>query len=139
MKTIVDRLVNRDRHNKLLIANTAFTVDFAARELREERNSTNRIQFSALKADESGNVPIIFDKLTRNLYDGYVPGGGLPPMTERIVLPAETFVPLAQRRLLHNDHVTDSSPKQNTSSRSHASADKPEQLNRNKRRRTRRF
>lgn len=99
MKAVVKSLMSRERLEKLLIANAIFLVDHKRRELREQRNVANRISFDTIHNDGSGNVSFIFDKITRNIYRGYMPSHGMPPMTEQVTLPATAFIPPDQRGL----------------------------------------
>ncbi|MBL7858181.1 MAG: hypothetical protein JNM57_10880 [Cyclobacteriaceae bacterium] len=132
MQSLVDNLMKREKYDKLLIANTMFLIDYDARELREQRNPANKISFSTLEADESGNVPFVFDKLTRNIYKGYMPGGGLPPMTEHVMLPAHAFIPPQDRHLLKNESIKPFTTRQESTNRKLRSLDeKLEQPRRN--------
>lgn len=56
--------------------------------LRQASDRTNTIPFEKLRYDSTQNgYPILFDRLNKNIYRGFVPKSGLPPMTERIVIP----------------------------------------------------
>jgi len=123
MQNLVDNMVKREKYDKLLIANTMFLIDYDTRELREQRNPSNKISFSTLHADESGNVPIVFDKLTRNIYKGYMPGGGLPPMTEHVTLPAQAFIPPQDRHLLKRESIKSFTSKQESTNQNLRSPD----------------
>ena len=73
---------------KIRISNTDFLIDGVRREFRDVNNPHNTIPFGKLKYDEGQDgYELLFDKLTRNKYDGYIPQGGIPPMTERVFIP----------------------------------------------------
>lgn len=73
---------------RIRISNTDFLIDGIAREFRDANNPHNRIPFGRLKYDEAqGGYEFLFDKLTRNKYEGYMPECGVPPMTERVFIP----------------------------------------------------
>jgi hypothetical protein len=72
---------------KVRIAGTTFLVDRERQELREENDKNNRIPFDRLRARQGEEgINIVFDKLKRNLYTGYLNEQGLPVMTERVFL-----------------------------------------------------
>jgi len=72
---------------KLSIAGTTFLVDHQHQELRQEGDINNRIPFEKLRNHQgSEGINIVFDRLTKNLYNGFLPAAGLPPITERIFL-----------------------------------------------------
>lgn len=99
---MITHMIKAKKQEKLLIANATFLIDYEKGELREQRNPANRIAFDSLQHDESGNIPILFDKLTRNIYKGYLPQNGLPPMTEQVVISAQMFIDPSKRQLLDN-------------------------------------
>jgi len=73
---------------RIRISNTDFFIDGIRRQFRDTNNPHNTIPFGKLKYDETqGGYEILFDKLTRNKYEGYIPQGGIPPMTERVFIP----------------------------------------------------
>lgn len=73
---------------KIRISNTDFLIDGVRREFRDVNNPHNTIPFGKLKYDEGQDgYEFLFDKLTRNKYEGYIPEGGVPPMTERVFIP----------------------------------------------------
>lgn len=73
---------------KIRISNTDFLVDGLRREFRDANNPHNTIPFGKLQYNEGqGGYEFLFDKLTRNKYEGYMPEGGVPPMTERVFIP----------------------------------------------------
>ncbi len=73
---------------KIRISNTDFLVDGVRREFRDANNPHNTIPFGKLQYNEGqGGYELLFDKLTRNKYEGYMPEGGVPPMTERVYIP----------------------------------------------------
>lgn len=73
---------------KIRISNTDFFIDGVKREFRDVNDPYNTIPFGKLKYKEGERgYELLFDKLTRNKYEGYLPEGGVPPMTEHIFIP----------------------------------------------------
>lgn len=73
---------------RIRISNTDFLVDGVMREFRDVNNPRNTISFDKLTYNKAQRgYELLFDKLTRNKYEGYMPQGGIPPMTERVLIP----------------------------------------------------
>lgn len=73
---------------RIRISNTDFFIDGVMREFRDVNNPHNTIPFDKLTYNKVQNgYELLFDKLTRNKYNGYMPQGGIPPMTERVLIP----------------------------------------------------
>lgn len=70
------------------LSNTEFLVDGPSRVLRQIGDRNNTISFDKLLYDSAKEgYSILYDRLNKNIYQGFVPKAGLPPMTERIVIP----------------------------------------------------
>jgi hypothetical protein len=99
-------MIEDKKLEKVHIANTVFLVDHQAQALREQGNPFNKILFNQLKADPlQGGIPLVFDKLTRNLYKGYMPAQGLPPMTEQVVLRSKLPIDPQKLKSIANERV----------------------------------
>lgn len=73
---------------RIRLANTEFVVDETAGMLRQVNDPQNTIPFNCISFDDTHQAfSLVFDKLSRNIYSGYMPQNGLPPMTERVFLP----------------------------------------------------
>jgi hypothetical protein len=72
---------------QLDLAGTTFLIDPVRQELRQLKNPANRIPFDRLKPDQQqGGISFVFDKLSKNIYRGFLPLEGLPPMTEKVFI-----------------------------------------------------
>jgi len=103
-----DYFVRLQRHNSTIrLANTDFKFEQESGLLKEVGRPSNAIPLHHLKYDESkGGYPLLFDKITRNIYRGFLPENGLPPMTEQVVIPATGKIKAWQKQRIESNTTT---------------------------------
>lgn len=72
----------------LRILGTDFVVDFDSSEFRQVDDPSNKISFDNLEYDKAyDGYPLLFDKDTKNVYQGPIPTEEINPDIERILIP----------------------------------------------------
>ena len=78
----------KEKASMLRILGTDFIVDFNLSEFRQVDNPSNRIPFDILQYDQKyDGYLLLFDKDTKNVYQGPIPTEEMNPDVQRILIP----------------------------------------------------